>query len=289
MSRRVVDTWSDFLCRGSISLGILRCAKENDNESKIEKVRKLRWPRKRKMITPPSSDNDVLDNDDSTVSSSSLMARFVPIPVKLLEFGKAVESLPPSSSLHLEGERTDDKCDNDGLVILGSWDVPLKGGTLILQDDEPQQQELEESSSCSSDYLGKLTFAIAKTTPSRTPDQRNGGSAEKSPLNNYQIITGIEDYRPWLAGGGYTSNVSQNDDTDHLRGLARTKNKVRNALTANRETTTRQLCHAFYLSTQSMVHAYVTWRFHHEWRKELEAVVRSAAKADTDRNLSDGM
>lgn len=33
-SRQLVNTWSDFLCQGSISFGILECVKKNHNDKK---------------------------------------------------------------------------------------------------------------------------------------------------------------------------------------------------------------------------------------------------------------
>jgi hypothetical protein len=251
-SRQFVNTWSDFLCQGSISFGILRCMKEKSNK---EKKRKAIWQRQMKKVNPTGG---IAAADNSqTVSSSSLLARFVPLPVKLLEFGKIVESSPSSVDNH-----GDNVINQKGLIVLGSWDIPLQGGSLLLEDDESGP-----------DYRGKLMFAIARKTQLPDEDQSDDSIESCRNSNSYQIITGIRDYRPWLAGGGYTSKSEEN----------KTHDNVWDAIKANRETTTRKLCHGFYLSTQSMVHAYVTWRFHSAWRQQLATTVRTTRTTAADK------
>jgi len=266
-SRQFVNSWSDFLCQGSISFGILRCLKEKSKGMKTKTKRKTRWRRQRKITDPTGG--IAAANSSTIASSSSLLARFAPFPVRLLDFGKMVESSPSS-----DGNHEDNRCVKKGLVVLGSWDIPLEGGTLVLEDDQSQEQKSRSSSSsCSSPkYRGKLMFAIAKTT--RLPDDQRDDSMKSCRYSNsYHIITGIRDYRPWLAGGGYTSKLKEN----------KTHENIWDAIKDNRETTTRRLCHAFYLSTQSMVHAYVTWRFHHAWRQELAVAVRTTAMSSSNK------
>jgi len=164
-----------------------------------------------------------MENDTTTVASSTLRARFIPFPVTFLEFGKMVES-------------SNDNHDNDdGLNnVLASWDIPLQGGALVLQADQDTRSKLQGNN-----YpRGKLTFTIQNTKQThRTWEDTD----EESP--RYQIITRIVDYRPWLAGGGWSSSP-------HIEP-------------------TRRLRHAFYLSTQSVVHAYMTFLFHRTWRQNL--------------------
>ena len=254
-SRQFVNTWSDFLCQGSISFGILKCMKKESNDKKTK--RKAIWRRQRKKTKTPSGDIVAAD-DSQPVSSASLLARFVPLPVKLLEFGKIVESSPSCNDN--DGENVSNKKD---LVVLGSWDIPLKGGSLVLEDDEKGP-----------DYRGKLMFAIAKKTQSPDKDQSDASIESCRNSNSYQIITGIRDYRPWLAGGGYTSRSEESETHDNIW----------DAIKANRENTTRKLCHGFYLSTQSMVHAYCTWRFHHAWRKQLATTIRTTRTTASDKD-----
>jgi len=256
-SRQLVNTWSDFLCQGSISFGILECVKKNHNDKKtkmeMKRIARLRRQMKKRIKMRIRKKFDIdkkVANLSPPPPSSSLMARFVPFPVKLLEFGKMVESSSPSSDIHSNS--------NADLVVLGSWEIPLQGGTLILEDEEP-------SSSSATDYRGKLTFVIAKTT--RSDEECKRIKSIESCRNRYQIMTSIVDYRPWLAGGGYVSKPKKNATNATTR--------IWDALKDNRETTTRQLCHAFYLSTQSMVHAYVTWRFHKKWRANLMTAAKT--------------
>ena len=250
-SRRFVDAWSDFLCQGKISLGILRCEKEYENNRNSK--RNVPW-RKQKHPTGgvPAPPNCI------EASSSSLLARFTTFPVKLLEFGKPVES-SLASFVH-DNETENSKKDQ---IVLGSWDIPLVGGGLVLEDDEVQGHSLGSSSTSRADCRGKLMFAIVKRTGSQG-ESKGGTSTE------YELVTGIRNYRPWLAGGGFTEET-------------RTHDSIWDALKANRETTTRRLCHGFYLSTQSMVHAYVTWRFHNAWKKELTTAVRTTSNAATNQ------
>jgi len=259
-SRQFVDAWSDFLCQGSISLGILRCEKERNDEKKTKRKARLR------RLFKPNSRIAVPDNS-TAVSSSSLLARFTTFPVKLLEFGNPVESSSPSFVY----ERGVKNTNQNSTVVLGSWDIPLQGGALILEKDE--SQEKSSLSSTKSDFRcrGKLMFAIVKTTL----DKNKGVDSIESRIDDssYEIITGIRNYRPWLAGGGYTEENERHDN-------------IWDALKANRETTTRRLCHGFYLSTQSMVHAYVTWRFHKAWKKELATAVRTTTKVTIERESS---
>lgn len=159
------------------------------------------------------------------------------------------------SSLPSYAHENESQNSKNNKVVLGSWDIPLVGGGLVLEEDESQEQGLGSSSTSRPDSRGKLMFAIVKTTALQ--EEIKGGSSTE-----YEIITGIRNYRPWLAGGGNTEDTGAHDN-------------IWDALKANRETTTRRLCHGFYLSTQSMVHAYVTWRFHHAWKKELLTAVRA--------------
>lgn len=241
-SRRFVNSWSDFLCQGKISFGILRCEKGYESKKNMKRHIASRFQIKPKggISTPRNT---------TEASSSSLLARFTTFPVKLLEFGKPVESSLPSYAHENENQNN-----KNNKVILGSWDIPLVGGGLVLEEDESQEQSLGSSGTSRPDSRGKLMFAIVKTTALQ--EEIKGGSSTE-----YEIITGIRNYRPWLAGGGYTEDTGAHDN-------------IWDALKANRETTTRRLCHGFYLSTQSMVHAYVTWRFHHAWKKELLTAVR---------------
>lgn len=256
-SRQFVNTWSDFLCRGSISFGILRCMKETN----AKKRKRITIRRKQRQKADPTG-GVAPTGKSRKIKSSSLMARFSAVPVKLLEFGKIVESSPsPSPSICDDG---DEESENKGLVVLGSWDIPLQGGSLILEDDKSQKKRSKSSGRRKRGNRGKLTFAIAKTTRLPDEDQEDDDFESCRHGNSYQIITGITNYRPFLAGGGYTSKFEE----------GKTHDNIWDALKANRETTTRRLCHAFYLSTQSMVHAYVTWRFHHAWRQELENAVQ---------------
>ncbi len=256
-SRQFVDAWSDFLCQGSISLGILRCEKERNDEKKTKRKAGLR------RLLKPKSSVAVPDNR-TAVTSSSLLARFTPFAVKLLEFGNPVES----SSPHFLYQRGVKSTTQNSTVVLGSWDIPLQGGALIFEDDQPQEQKSSLSTKHDSRCRGKLMFAIVKTTP----DKNKGGDSIESRVDDssYEIITGIRNYRPWLAGGGYAEENEKHDN-------------IWDALKANRETTTRRLCHGFYLSTQSMVHAYVTWRFHNAWKKELVTAVRTTMKSASDK------
>jgi hypothetical protein len=58
--------------------------------------------------------------------------------------------------------------------------------------------------------------------------------------DRFCLQTNIVDYRPWLAGQAPVPLVRK----------------------------------SLYLSTQSIVHAYITWRFHQAWRHELKQVIK---------------
>jgi hypothetical protein len=256
-SRKCCATWPDFLCQGSVSFGFLRCVK---TEKKIIR-RSVTTITKRRNIIPNSQS---LKTTTTTITksmvddraSSSLRSRFLPFPLTFLEFGKMTES---SSNDNNYKNHNDD----DGLVVLGSWDIPLNDGLLILQQKPHQQQQLQRFNNY---YRGKLTFAIAKTK--KTPHGRGkrevkDDDEESSP--RYQIITRIVDYQPWLAGGGWSSSSSSsNTATD----IASTCDNTRTHIEP-----TRRLRHAVYLSTQSVVHAYMTWRFHRTWRNKLNTAL----------------
>ena len=258
-SRQFVDAWSAFLCQGSISLGILRCEKEKNDSKKTKRG----W---RKLLKPKRSSIAVQDNC-TALSSSSLLARFTTFPVKLLTFGSPVES-SCSSFIYQDGV---EDTNQNSTVILGSWDIPLEGGALLLGDDELQEQKSRSKGKY--ECRGKLMFAIVKKTGLTDKSEGDDSIESLGDSSSYEIITGIRNYQPWLAGGGYTDEKKKHDN-------------IWDALKANRETTTRRLCHGFYLSTQSMVHAYVTWRFHHAWKKELTAAVRTTTKTAPEKESS---
>lgn len=264
ISRQFIKTWPDFLCRGSISLGILRCIKERNNS--LDTKRRIVWRRQRQTSNLARSPGSGANT--TTVSSSSLVPRFVPFPVKLLEFGKIVETKPP---LCIDDNGSNEFHKGD-LVVLGSWDIPLQGGALVLDDDQILARKLSSSRKSGPDYRGRLIFAIAKRSELSHEGKYNKSFKHCNEGNRYQIITGIRDYRPWLAGGGYSSKSEENKSSGNIW----------NAIKANRVSTTRFLNHAFYLSTQSMVHAYVTWRFHHAWKRQLAIAFRKHTMTTTD-------
>jgi hypothetical protein len=259
ISRKFCTTWPDFLCQGSVSFGFLRCVKTEEEEKKKKKIRRSATTitkRQKRIPNPQSLKTTITTTTTKSMeidrASSSLRHRFLPFPLTFLEFGKMVES-----SSNDNNYKNNDNDDND-LVVLGSWDIPLNDGLLILQQKPHQQQQ--RSNNC---YRGKLTFAIAKTK--KTPyggkrEDNKDDDEESSP--RYQIITRIVDYQPWLAGGGWSSSSSSPSSTT-----------IDTASTCDNTGThiepTRRLRHAFYLSTQSVVHAYMTWRFHRTWRNKL--------------------
>ena len=260
-SRQFVETWPDFLCQGSISFGILSCRKENNKNA--TSGRRAKW----RSILRTNPLNGITATESSTLAgSSSLLPRFAPFPVKLLEFGRVIQS-PPSTVDHSRSNEVNQKSPD----ILASWHIPLQGGALILGDNKSQQHQSGSSRSGSSANRGKLVFAIAKTRRLHDSEKLDTSIESYCEDNTYQIITGIRGYYPWLAGGGYTSKSEGKKKHE----------SIWSAIKDNRETTTRRLCHAFYLSTQSMVHAYMTWRFHNSWKQRLKTVVQaSKTKAD---------
>eukprot|EP00535_Pseudo-nitzschia_heimii_P004166 CAMPEP_0197186272 /NCGR_PEP_ID=MMETSP1423-20130617/13586_1 /TAXON_ID=476441 /ORGANISM="Pseudo-nitzschia heimii, Strain UNC1101" /LENGTH=241 /DNA_ID=CAMNT_0042637539 /DNA_START=515 /DNA_END=1241 /DNA_ORIENTATION=+ len=212
----------------------------------------------------PACDGSAATCSTMESSSSSLVPRFLPFPVKLLEFGKIVKSSSPPLCIDNNKKNGTDIRD---LVVLGSWDIPLQGGALVLEDNQSLPKKSSSSRKSVSDYRGRLIFTIAKTSQLSRDRQSDASIESLYDSNSYQIITGIRDYRPWLAGGGYSSKSEKNKPCENIW----------DAIKANREATTRQVCHAFYLSTQSMVHAYVVWRFHNAWRQQLAMAVRTTA------------
>mmetsp|Transcript_41504 Transcript_41504/g.47908 ORF Transcript_41504/g.47908 Transcript_41504/m.47908 type:complete len:393 (+) Transcript_41504:184-1362(+) len=225
-SRKFCATWPDFLCKGSVSFGFLRCVKTQKKKKLWRSATTTKRPKKR-MIPKSLKRSKFMEDGTTIVESSTLRARFIPFPITFLEFGEMVES-------------SNDNYDNDdGLNnVLASWDIPLQGGALVLQADQQTRSKLQGFN-----YpRGKLTFTIQNTKQThRTWEDTN----EESP--RYQIITRIVDYRPSLAGGGWSSSP-------HIEP-------------------TRRLRHAFYLSTQSVVHAYMTFLFHRTWRQKLTAAL----------------
>ena len=263
-SRKFCTTWPDFLCQGSVSFGFLRSAKTEEEKKKTRRSATTITKRQKRIPDPQSLKTTTTKSIEDDRASSSLMPRFLPFPLTFLEFGKMVES-----SSNDNNYRNDN--DDNGLVVLGSWDIPLNDGLLILQQKPHQQQQ--HSSNC---YRGKLTFAIAKTKKMPYGEKREDNiddDEESSP--RYQIITRIVDYQPWLAGGGWSSSSSSSLSST----TADTASTCDNAITHIEPT--RRLRHAFYLSTQSVAHAYMTWRFHRTWRNKLTTALM-IEKCDLD-------
>jgi hypothetical protein len=257
-SRKFCTTWPDFLCQGSVSFGFLRCVKTEEEEEEEMKIRRSATTitkRQNRIPDPQSLKTTTTKSMEDNRASLSLRPRFLPFPLTFLEFGKMVESSSNDNN-YKNGN------DDNGLVVLGSWDIPLNDGFLILQQKPHQQQQ--RSNNC---YRGKLIFAIAKTK--KTPyggKRKNNKDDDEESSPRYQIITRIVDYQPWLAGGGWSSSSASPSST--TTDTASTCDNTRTHIEP-----TRRLRHSFYLSTQSVVHAYMTWRFHRTWRNKLSTAL----------------
>jgi hypothetical protein len=179
---------------------------------------------------------------------SSIQPRFLPCSMSLLNFGRPVEVTPCNNKKRKRPLEKDVLC-------LGTWEIPLRGGWLALAAPTTATSIMSSSKHNKDNppkYYGKLWFAIGKIKcyhdqqPHLWHRKLQDYNDVESPSSayHYQLTSRIIEYRPWLAGPAPVSPVRR----------------------------------WMYLSTQSVFHAYITWRFHNEWEASIHHHLKIANK-----------
>jgi hypothetical protein len=173
LSKDFVATWPAFLCKPSVTFGLFRTVRTSDPCSLLSSHKDTRSGKELPRPKPDSSESCV----------TTLQPRFLPCQLSVLNFGPAM-ARPFRQSTGLPASPS---C-NKNVLILGYWEIPLKGGLLALPSQHRQTLSVCE--------FGKLTFAIVKRRGSCNPN------LSKNQVNHhlYEVTTHIVDYTPWLTG-----------------------------------------------------------------------------------------
>lgn len=154
--------------------------------------------------------------------------------------------------------------------------IPLMNGLLLHQKTNNNNKMNSNNTNNNIDnYYGsiwfrfRLTQLLLQNHHNKTINKiRN--HIPSSCYYNCQIITGISDYPPMIVGNGSSINPSsinkKRNHGCHNPDIVSSNQHQQSSLLLSLFCPIRS---CVYLSTQSIIHGYVMWRFHHDCRKHL--------------------
>lgn len=228
-----IGTWADFICKGSVTGGLFQ-AVAVVNEYDTTKIT-TRFNKKQEQ-----------EQEQRQKKATSMMMKnknrrlqIRGIPFSFLTFG-------PVRSIQRRQHQYE-------------WEIPIKGGWLAMRDDDDDNG-----------YFGKLTFGMTiNKRRQREKTLKQNGSSPRMQMTEIILQSNIVDYRPKLVGSFPTCTMTTEGGTSKSTSTLSSWSTLRRHAAMTRHTIRKRL----YLSTQSVLHAYICWRFHHEWQETVLSTI----------------
>jgi hypothetical protein len=269
LSKRLFTSYPKWLCRRSVSLGLLRLVVVDNNDDDTNNQKKK--ANGATMGTRGATAKAIMHVQDAIFGCTLLS--FGRPTGRSISYTFTNTSPPPKSTTKSSTNGTHTttfkaKTKTRTRISECVWSLPLVGGIMLYHDnqDSKARTQKEQVDQRQDALLFILRQTITTTTMSMPNDNDHKNklfpSSQTSRKNDHDhsyydrsIQTRVISYRPAMVGRGLVAGRRRrrrHDDVAHTAA----------PVPPSTATKTNWIRSQLYLHTQSVVHAYVMWRFH---------------------------